>query len=91
MLVKLTTGVNFTNIIRAAFALEDPKRAKRHWWHECLFVLLWSSRIKASSKHVVEIDPRFRILTLEQERPFPVAQIELVDKFIYDTNGGSFH
>jgi hypothetical protein len=30
---------------------------------------------------------RFRVSALEQERPFPIAKIELVEKFIYDNNG----
>jgi hypothetical protein len=29
MLMKLTTGVNFINVLRAAFAHADPKSAKR--------------------------------------------------------------
>jgi len=28
--VKVTTGVNFTNILQAAFTLKDPKSKKRH-------------------------------------------------------------
>ncbi len=50
--------VNFTSILRAAFAHTDPKRAKGHWWLDCLFVLLVSSSVKAVHKHVGEIDPR---------------------------------
>ncbi len=30
MLVKLTSGVNFTNILLEAFALVDPKSVKRY-------------------------------------------------------------
>ncbi len=30
-LMKLTTGVNFTNVLLAGFALTDPKSAKRQW------------------------------------------------------------
>ncbi len=29
MLVKLTSGVNFTNILQAAFTNADPKNAKK--------------------------------------------------------------
>jgi len=37
---------------------KDPESTKRHWWLDCLFTLLGSSRVKALSKHVGEIDPR---------------------------------
>jgi len=30
MLMKLTPGVNFINILQTAFTLADPKSAKRH-------------------------------------------------------------
>jgi hypothetical protein len=30
MLMKLTPGVDFTNVLQAAFTLADPKSAKRH-------------------------------------------------------------
>jgi len=46
-------GVNFTNVLWVAFALED---AKRKIIHQSLFSLLGSARIKAACKHVVEID-----------------------------------
>jgi hypothetical protein len=55
MLVKLSTGVDFTNILKAAFAHKDPKIPKRHKSLGCLFVLLGSSRIKFARKHVSEI------------------------------------
>jgi len=57
MLMKLTPGVNFTNILRAAFALKDPKSTKRHWWLDCHFALLGSLPVKAFRKHVGEIEP----------------------------------
>jgi len=31
------TGVDFTNVLQAAFTHTDPKSAKSHWWFECLF------------------------------------------------------
>jgi len=30
MLMKLTTGVNFTKILPTAFSIEDPKSTKKH-------------------------------------------------------------
>jgi hypothetical protein len=32
MLAKLTTGVNFTNVLQAAFALVDPENVKNAFW-----------------------------------------------------------
>ena len=37
-------NVNFTTVLQAAFICADPKCPKRHWWLDCLFVLLGSSR-----------------------------------------------
>ncbi len=57
MLMKLTPGVNYINVLRAAFACTDPKRAKRHWWLDCHYaVILGSAFVKAAHKHVGEID-----------------------------------
>jgi hypothetical protein len=55
--MKLTPGVDFTNVLGAAFTKEDPINAKRHWWLDCLFALLGSSQLQAAHKHVGEIDP----------------------------------
>ena len=51
-------GVNFTNILRAAFTLADPKSAKRQVMLRSFFALLGSASIKAAHKHDDEIDPR---------------------------------
>ncbi len=48
----LSPGVNFTNILQAAFTYEDPKSAKKHRQLDCLFALLESALIKAARKHV---------------------------------------
>jgi len=42
-LVKLTPGVNFINVLLAAFSWEDPKRVKRQSSHERLYALLGSA------------------------------------------------
>jgi len=34
---RITPGVNFTNVLGAAFALVGPKSAKWHCWLDCLF------------------------------------------------------
>jgi len=39
-----------------AWRSQKPKSAKRHWRLDCLFVLLGSAPVKATRKHVGEID-----------------------------------
>jgi len=48
-LVEDPAGVNFINILRAAFTHVDPESAKK---------LLGSTHVKAARKHVGEIEPR---------------------------------
>jgi len=48
MLMKLTPGVNFTNILMAAFMRADPKDAKKTVGLTALFALLGSTHIKAA-------------------------------------------
>jgi len=43
-------GVNFTNVLQAAFTSSDLKSAKRQSSHQCLFALLGSARTKAAHK-----------------------------------------
>jgi len=50
MLMKLTTGVDITNILCAAFLLVDTKRAKNTVKPSVLFALLGSVHIKATHK-----------------------------------------
>ncbi len=50
-------GVNFTNILLAAFLCADPKSAKRHWWPNCLFALLGSAQSKAACKTLIKFTP----------------------------------
>jgi len=51
MLVKLTPGVNFTNILHKAFTRADPKSAKKtEEGLNVFFVLLGSTHIKAACK-----------------------------------------
>jgi len=48
-------GVNFTNILRAAFAHADPKSTKRQSSsHQCIFVLLGSLHAKVACKTLVK-------------------------------------
>ncbi len=54
-MVKLILVVDFSNILLAAFAHEDPKREKDN--NDLTFALLGPTGIKALRKHVGEIDP----------------------------------
>jgi len=55
------TGINFTNVLHAAFTFTDFKCAKRHWRLDCHFALLRSAFLKASCKYVGEIDPLYNL------------------------------
>jgi len=48
-------GVNFINVLRAAFTRPDPKWAKRQSSHQCLFALLGPTRVKASCKMLMKL------------------------------------
>ena len=54
----LQPGVNFTNILHAAFMLADPKSAIKDSQLKQLFTYLGSASVKALGKHVDEIDPK---------------------------------
>jgi len=49
------TRDQFHQYLWAAFANADPKSAKKHWWLDFLFALLWSACIKASCKTLVKL------------------------------------
>ncbi len=55
--MKLTTGVNFINILRAAFAQWEPKSIKKAV-KLSIFLCFWDLRAKAARKYVGEIDPK---------------------------------
>jgi hypothetical protein len=52
------SGVNFTNILCAAFVRTDSKSAKKYHQTISLFMLLGSEQVKAAFENVCEIDPR---------------------------------
>ena len=52
-------GVNFTNILRAAFTCKDPKSAKKLLYLTVFFLLLGSLRVKAARRIFGEIDTCF--------------------------------
>jgi len=49
-------GVNFTNILRAAFTRADPKNAKKLFNLTVFFALLGSSRVKAARRMLVKLN-----------------------------------
>jgi len=57
MLMKLTPGVNFTNILGEAFISADHKRTKKDGRLDCLFVNLGSSCIRAARKLLMKLTP----------------------------------
>jgi hypothetical protein len=57
MLVKLTNGVNFTNVVRAAFTSAEPKSIKRQSSHQSFYAFGIRAH-KSGSQNVDEIDLR---------------------------------
>ena len=53
-------GVNFTNVLQAAFALVDPKSAKKTVKLSSFFALLGSASIKAARRMLVKLNPGWR-------------------------------
>jgi len=55
MLVKLTTGVNFINVLWVAFAPVDPKSVKIYWQLDWILMLLGTTGVKAVRKMLVKL------------------------------------
>ncbi len=55
MLVKLTPGLNFTNVLSTAFTLADPESVKRYLDFVVLFTLLGPTSIKVIRKTLVKL------------------------------------
>jgi len=55
--MKLTPGVNFINVLRAAFVPVDSKSVKRYWQLDWILTLLGATGVKAARKYVGEIEP----------------------------------
>ena len=52
-------GVDFTNVLQAAFSRADPQKHQKASQVKKLFALSESACVKAACKHVDEIDPCF--------------------------------
>ena len=57
MLVKSTPGLNFINILRTAFTLVDPQSIKIQLSHQCLFMLLGFTSVKAVRRTLMKLSP----------------------------------
>jgi len=58
MLMKLTTGFNFINILREALALADPNCVKKiQLSHQYLFTRSASARVKAVHRMLMKLSP----------------------------------
>ncbi len=55
----LRSGVNFINVVRAAFLHADAKSAKKTVKLSVFFALLGSVRIKAASRTLMKLTPHF--------------------------------
>ena len=62
ILRKALPGVNFTNILRAAFTHKNPKSSKKTVKSSSV-LRFWDLRIKTEHKHVDEIDPKSQCYT----------------------------
>jgi len=58
-------GVNFTNILRAAFTLVGPKSAKWHCWLDCIFAHSGSTCIKAVRRMLMKLSPGVNFINIQ--------------------------
>ena len=56
-MVKMTRGVNFNNVLPAAFTLADPKSAKKQLDLTVFFALLGSACVKAAHIMLMKLTP----------------------------------
>ena len=57
MMIKLTSGLNFINVLRADFTHADPKSAKKTVKSSSFFALSGSASIKAARRMLVKLTP----------------------------------
>jgi len=57
MLMKLTPGINFINVLQAAFTPANPESAKRKVKLSVFFPLLGSASAKAARRMLVKLTP----------------------------------
>ena len=69
----LLPGVNFTNVLRAAFALVDPISAKKLLNLTVFFALLGFAHVKAARRTLVKLNPG-RVSVVEKRCSRPYAE-----------------
>jgi len=57
MLLKLSPGLNFINILCTAFTRGDPKSVERYWWLDWVLTLWGAMGIKAAHKMLLKLSP----------------------------------
>jgi hypothetical protein len=67
MLMKLTTGGNFTNILQAAFRHANPDSTKKTVKLSVFFVLLGSALAKAACRMLMKLTPCLRIVQINRD------------------------
>jgi len=75
MLVKLTPGVNFINVLRAALIHADPKSVKFMLSLQYPFLLLGSASVKAAQKTLMKLTPDGKILFKENAHSASVTRV----------------
>jgi len=68
--VDLISGVDFTNIVHAAFMLTDPKSAKKTNSLTVFFALLGSARIKTYRKMLEKLTPGVFVTSLKEDHKY---------------------
>ena len=51
------SGVNFNNVLRAAFTFVRSQKCKKHWWLDCLFCAFGIFTRKSCALNIGETDP----------------------------------
>jgi len=58
------TGVNFTNVLHAAFTLVGPKSANWHCWLDYLFLRIRDLRVKAVRRMLMKLSPGVNFINI---------------------------
>jgi len=74
----MSSRVNFTNILRAAFMHTDPKSAKRQSSHEYFSVLIGSAWVKAARKVLVKLTPDIKIFKRLLVVPLDITRMMMI-------------
>jgi len=86
-------GVNFTNVLRTAFMLVDPKKHKKQLSHQYLLYALGSASIKAVLRTLMKLSPAedidgfVTVLSINNRVPWP--RIVYANKGRWDDGGSA--